>query len=95
MSAARRFPTLSRNDSFDGDFDLLPFAAGVEFGPVPEYPLDSDFQMAGMRADESPAARWQCEAIRWRRANPGKPLNDGLKSIALRVAAALHRLVPS
>ena len=84
--------TTTDNDRFEGDFDLLPFAAGVLFGEVPLYPLGDEFQRAAMRADESPAARWQCEAIRWRRINGPRPLNEGLHSIALRVAAALHRL---
>lgn len=82
---------LSAIDRFDGEFDYLPFAAGIRYGAVPPYPTSEDFQnFAGVKEHEQrPEAHWHLEAIRWRRANPGKPLNDGLKDIARATAAAI------
>lgn len=84
---------LSAIDSFDGDFDFLPFAAALRYGPVPLYPLDGDFQgFACVKEHEQrPEAHWHLEAIRWRMAHPGKPLNDGLRDIARATAAAIRK----
>jgi hypothetical protein len=84
---------LSAIDRFEGDFDTLPFAAGVRYGAVPEYPRSEDFQnFAGTKEHEQrPEAHWQLEAIRWRLAHPGRPLNEGLKDIARATAAAIHK----
>ena len=81
-------------DRFDGDFDLLPFAAGVRYGAVPLYPTSGDFQdFAGVKVHEERAeACWHLEAIRWRMQHPGKPLNDGLKDIARATADSILRM---
>lgn len=81
-----------RNETFVGDFDTLPLAAHIAVGPVPEYPTSDDFQRASMRADDSPAHRWFCEAVRQRRLFPGQLLDDGMSDINARVANALYEL---
>jgi hypothetical protein len=84
---------LSKNDRFDGEFDFLPFAASIEFGAVPEFPTEDQFHIAAGRANDSPAARWFCEAVRYRRHHPGAKLDAvALKAIALSTSQSLYRL---
>lgn len=80
--------------NFQGDFDALPLVAHFEIGPVPAYPTAEDFQASAMRASNADpftqsgaAARWFCEAVRWRRGNPGVAMD--LRAIAGKTAAAL------
>jgi len=82
---------LSAIDRFEGDFDLLPLAAHIRYGAVPAYPTSEDFQnFAGTKEHEQrPEAHWHLEAIRWRRANLGSPLDAGLRAIAIATAAAI------
>jgi hypothetical protein len=87
-----------RIDDFRGDFDLLPIASDLRYRPVPLYPSSDEFQLAATQvADDLEThceAHWYIEAFRWRRtAGYGKPLNDGLKTIALAVAARLYKIV--
>ena len=85
--------TLSKNDTFDGGFEFLPIEAHLECGPLPTHPTSDDFQLASMTADHSPARRWHCEAIRYRRQNPGAVLDESaLKIIAAAVAKNLYRI---
>jgi hypothetical protein len=88
---------MSAIDRFDGDFDLLPFAAGVRYGQVPLYPTSQDFQnFACTKAwEHRPEAHWHLEAIRWRMVNMGKPLNEGLRDIAKATAAAIIKTMRS
>lgn len=80
-------------DLFDGEFSFLPFEASVRYGEVPLYPTSEDFHnfVSTKFHEQRPAAHWHLEAIRWRRKHPGKPLNDGLKEIAIATAAATHK----
>jgi len=70
---------------------MLPFAAGVRYGSVPEWPTREDFQnfACTKEHEQRPEAHWHLEAIRWRLAHPGKPLNDGLREIAVKTADAI------
>lgn len=82
------------NETFDGCCDFLPFAASIERLDVPLYPTSGDFQLAAMRADDSPVNRWQTEAIRYRRMNPGAELDTAaLYAIAQKVCANIYRVV--
>lgn len=85
---------LTKIDRFDGEFDFLPFAAHLEYGPVPEWPTSEDFHLAvsvAFGADD-PAAEWRVAAIRYRIANGGKPLDDAaLREIARETAARIRR----
>lgn len=82
---------LSPDFQFDGDFDLLPFAAEMAYGIVPQYPTDSDFHEAvSLVAHERTAASvWFLEAVRARRKQPWQPLDK--TGINGRVAARLYR----
>jgi hypothetical protein len=79
-----------RGDWFDGDFDLLPFAAQLEYGAVPSFPTSTDFDMAvtDWLSDRTAASAWQVEAIRERRLSPGKQIDA--KAVSARVAARLY-----
>jgi hypothetical protein len=85
---------LTAIDRFEGDFDLLPFTAHVRYGAVPLYPTNEDFHnfVSTKVHEERPEACWQLEAIRWRLHNPGKPLDGGLKAIALATAESILRM---
>jgi hypothetical protein len=87
------YERLSAVDRFEGDFDLLPVAAHLRYGAVPEYPRSEDFQsFAGTKEHEQrPEAHWHLEAIRWRLRHPGKPLSEGLREIAKATASALYK----
>jgi len=85
---------LTKIDTFEGDFELLPLRAHFLFGRLPQCPSDADFHMAVTDAipAQDPAAEWRVEAIRFRRQNPGARLDDiNLKTIARATAARLHR----
>lgn len=85
--------TFTNNDDFDGDFDFLPVASMIELGAIPSHPTSDDFQLAAMTADDSPIARWRCEAIRYRRQHPAAALDESaLKAIANSVAGHLYRV---
>lgn len=86
--------TLDAIDRFEGDFDLLPIAAHLRYGEVPLYPVSEDFHnfVSTKVHERRPEACWQLEAIRWRLQNPGRPLNEGLKVIAVATAAAIFRM---
>jgi hypothetical protein len=79
---------------FDGDFDFVPFAAYLEFGMVPKFPLDTDVHAAVTQVQADPdkvEAHWQLEAIRERRKRPGCKFDTAtLKTINKRVAARLY-----
>lgn len=82
-------------DRFEGDFDLLPFAAGIRYGEVSLYPTSEDFQNFACTCsrERRPEACWQLDAVRWRRSEGyGRPLNDGLKAIAVATAVAIRRM---
>jgi hypothetical protein len=81
------------NVAFDGDFEMLPFRAHVLYGDVPLYPISEDFHLAVSVAfgRDDAAADWRVEAVRWRLAHMGKPLNEGLREIAAATAARLYR----
>ncbi len=87
--------SFSSYDTFDGDFDYLPFVAHLEFGEVPLYPREEDFHNAvstALRARDV-AADWRVEAIRWRRSAEGygKPLD--IKAIAVATAGRAYRKI--
>lgn len=81
-------------DRFDGDFDFLPTAAHLRYGAIPVVVTSSDFQSAAVRVsgdlDVHAEAHWYLEAIRERRLNPSRLLNDGMRDINARVARRLH-----
>lgn len=81
-------------DCFTGDFDLLPIAAHLRYGDVPAWASSEDFQNAAVRVssdlDTYAEAHWHIEAVRWRRANGGRPLDEGLREIAQATARRLY-----
>jgi hypothetical protein len=81
-------------DRFDGDFDVLPFAAHIRYGTIPHTVTSGDFQLAACVVSEDldtyPEAHWYIEAMRERRINPGRALNEAKREINLRVAARLY-----
>ena len=81
---------------FDGDFALLPFRAGIRYGAVPAYPTSAEFHAAVSNADadleEYPEAHWHIEAVRERRLNPGRSLDEARPDINARVARRLYEL---
>lgn len=82
-------------DTFTGDFYLLPLAAHFRYGAVPTHPTSQDFQSAAVTVsgdlDVYAEAHWYIEAVRERRLNPGRKLDDAsLREIAWRVAARLY-----
>lgn len=82
------------NDQFDGCCDFLPVAASIYGLDVPMFPTSDDFQLAAMRADQSPVHRWQTEAIRYRRQNPGAKFDDTvLHAIGDNVCKHIYRVV--
>jgi hypothetical protein len=87
--------TLQPVDAFDGDFDMLPLMAHFRYGVVPTHPTSDDFQLAAIMAthdgDLYAEAHWFIEAIRERRLNPGRLLDDAKRGINARVAARLYR----
>lgn len=84
---------------FDGDFDTLPLHAHIVGGPVPNYPVKDDFELASIQASAvDPFSRrgaalvWRLEAIRYRRTHPAAPLSgDVLREIATATASSLFR----
>lgn len=87
-------------DNFQGQFEFLPLRAHIMFGAVPEYPSEGDFHLAAMavhnEGTDDVAAHWRLEAVRYRRLNPGAPLNtQALKTIAEAVAARIFRVIRS
>lgn len=90
-----RHPYVTTPDRpFLGDFDLLPLAAHLQHGAVPTHPTSDDFQLTAARLGDSSdaASLWHLEAVRERRLNPGRPLEDAKKDINRRVAARLHEI---
>jgi hypothetical protein len=84
--------TAAHIDNFDGDFDMLPLRAHIEYGAVPEYPTEGDFAMAVTMAlgnAHDPAAQWRLEAIRERRLRPGVTLESAKAEINRRAAARM------
>jgi len=80
-------------DRFDGDFDLLPFAAQIRYRQVDSCP---DFQSVAVEMsadlDVYPEAHWFLEASRERHLRPCCVFDDvTLKAIARRVAQRLYR----
>lgn len=82
------------SNPFLGDFDLLPFAAQIAHGSVPLYPTSNDFQTTAMELGDShdAAALWHLEAVRERRLNPARPLEDAKANINSRVAKRLYEI---
>ncbi len=82
-------------DKFDGDFDMLPIAAHFRYGAIPVNVGSSDFQSAAVRIsadmDTYAEAHWYLEAIRERRINPMRSLNDAMRDINARVARRLYK----
>lgn len=80
-------------DRFDGDFDFLPFAAQLRYGEVPSHPSREDFQLAACVVsgdlDTYAEAHWHIEAVRERRLNPGRLLDEAKRDINNRVARRL------
>lgn len=77
---------------FDGNFSLLPITSEIRYGSIPQYPTASDFHMAStcLAVNENdPAAHWRIEAIRERRMNPGRSLDEAMREINIRVASRL------
>ena len=74
---------LTKIDTFEGDFELLPLRAHFLFGRLPQCPSDADFHMAVTDAipAQDPAAEWRVEAIRFRRQNPGARLDERTGSL--------------
>lgn len=68
----------------------LPSEARLRYDAVPYFPTRADFEQAEKLAaiDQHPAAVWHREAMRWRCANEGKPLD--LHAIAEATLRALH-----
>lgn len=88
--------TLTAIDRFDGEFGFLPIAAQVRYGAVPVIVTSSDFQLAAVRVygdlELYPEAHWYLEAIRERRLNPSRLLNDAMRDINNRVGRRLFDL---
>jgi hypothetical protein len=82
--------------SFDGDFDMLPIKAHFRYGVIPSHPTSNDFQLAACVVlddlETYAEAHWYIEAIRERRMNPGRLLDDAKRDINARVADRLYRL---
>lgn len=83
-------------DSFSGDFEWLPIAAHFRYGQVPQFPTSDEFQSACVRVsgdlDRYAEAHWFLEAVRERRMNPGRTMDeDALHDISERVAQRLYR----
>lgn len=82
-------------DAFNGDFDSLSIAAQLRYGAIPAYPTSDDFQLAAcLVADDLDIyaeAHWYIEAIRERRLNGGRLLEDAKRDINARVATRLYR----
>ncbi len=84
---------------FNGDFDVLPFVAGLTFGPVPKYPTSVQFQATTLdvhNADpftvEGAAHHWHVEAVRERCQEPGCAFDpERLRVIASRTAKRLYK----
>lgn len=84
---------LTKLETFNGEFDFLPLAAEIEFGSVPMHPNSGDFQLAAITFDneQSPAALWRLEAIRWRMGHHGVSMD--LDAIAKVVARRIYEAV--
>jgi hypothetical protein len=87
--------TLNPIDAFAGDFEFLPLAAQLRYGAVPTHPTSENFQCAAVTvADDLDCyaeAHWHIEAVRERRLNPGRALDDAaLREIGARVAKRLY-----
>lgn len=92
---ARGSPTPGGRKAAPIDLELLPFKAALAYGEVPLYPIAGDFEdavSAALNAEDDPAAQWRLEAVRWRRQNPGRPLDPALPIIAGWTAARIWRL---
>lgn len=80
-------------DRFNGEFALLPFASHIRYGAIPVNVTVNDFQGAAVRVsrdlDIYAEAHWYLEAMRERRTNPMRSLNDAMKDINARVAKRL------
>jgi hypothetical protein len=83
------------SDSWDGEFDFLPFAAHLEFAPLPLRPVEADFHMAVSDVFGDPdnvVAHWRVEAIRERLHRPACELDaETTRAINGRVAARLYK----
>lgn len=81
-------------DSFNGEFWTLPLSAHLRYGAVPVVVTASDFQSAAVRVSDDlgvyPEAHWYLEAIRERRLNPSRSLNEAMGDINARVAKRLY-----
>jgi hypothetical protein len=82
--------------NFTGDFEILPFRAGILFGSVPTNPTAADFHRAVSDLEinkTDAAAHWRLEAIRERRMTPGVALvGETLRAVNRRVAKRLFDL---
>ena len=81
-------------DRFAGDFEFLPLAAHIRYGAIPVIVTGNDFQSAAVRVsrdlDVYAEAHWYLEAIRERRLNPTRSLNEAMSDINARVARRLY-----
>jgi hypothetical protein len=81
-------------DRFSGDFEFLPVAAHLRYGAIPVIVTSSDFQLAAVRVSADlevyAEAHWHLEAVRERRLNPSRSLNDAMRDINDRVARRLY-----
>lgn len=81
-------------DAFNGDFDLLPIAAHFRYGAVPVNVGGNEFQSIAVHVsndlDIYAEAHWHLEAVRERRLNPTRSLNDAMRDINARVARRLY-----
>lgn len=68
----------------------LPSEARLRYDAVPYFPTRADFMSAEthVAVDRDAAAIWHREAVRWRMANEGRPLD--LSAIAEATLRALH-----
>lgn len=81
-------------DRFNGDFEFLPLAAQIRYGAIPAIVTGEWFQLAAVTvADDLNSyaeAHWYIEAIRERRINPARSLNEAMRDINARVARRLY-----
>ena len=82
--------------TFNGDFEVLPFAASVPYGAVPSHVTSNAFQSAAVALVDDlqsyPEAHWHLEATRERLLHPGRSLDEASGDINRRVAQRLHEI---